>query len=205
MKQGQKKETPPLKRCGWGENSELYIKYHDTEWGFPVFDDRVHFEFLVLESAQAGLSWNTILNKRENYRRAYGGFDPEKTARYGEKKKASLLADPGIVRNRLKIESSINNAKRFLEIQKEFGSFSNYIWSFTGGKQVAGKWKKLSEIPARTELSDRLAADMKKRGFKFLGSVILYSHLQATGVVNDHLVSCFRRKECALQIGRNVV
>jgi DNA-3-methyladenine glycosylase I len=161
----------------------------------PVFDDQKHFEFLVLESAQAGLSWITILKKRENYRRAYNGFDPEKVTRYGEKKKAALLANQGIVRNRLKIEASINNAKCFLEVQKEFGSFSNYIWSFTKGKQIKGKWKTLTEIPARTELSDRIAADMKKRGFKFLGSIIIYSHIQATGIVNDHITGCFRYKE----------
>jgi DNA-3-methyladenine glycosylase I len=191
---------PQVKRCGWCEGSEIYRQYHDTEWGVPVFDDRKHFEFLVLESAQAGLSWITILNKRENYRRAYNGFDPEKTARYGEKKKAVLLADQGIVRNRLKIEASINNAQRFLEVQKEFGSFSSYIWSFTKGKQITGKWKTLSQIPARTELSDRIAADMKKRGFKFLGSIIMYSHIQATGIVNDHITSCFRYREIKEQI-----
>jgi DNA-3-methyladenine glycosylase I len=188
-------KTQAKKRCGWCEGSEIYRQYHDTEWGVPVFDDQKHFEFLVLESAQAGLSWITILKKRENYRRAYNGFDPEKVARYGEKKKAALLADQGIVRNRLKIEASINNAKHFLEIQKEFGSFSNYIWSFTKGKQITGKWKTIAENPARTELSDRIAADMKKRGFKFLGSVIIYSHIQATGLVNDHITGCFRYKE----------
>jgi len=182
----------PIKRCGWCTGSELYMEYHDKEWGVPVFDDRKHFEFLVLESAQAGLSWITILKKRENYRKAYDGFDPKKVARYGDKKKAELLNNPGIVRNRLKIEASINNAARFLEIQKEFGSFSDYIWSFTKGKPVKGKRKKLSDIPARTELSDRVSADLKKRGFKFLGSIIIYSHLQATGVVNDHVVGCFR-------------
>jgi DNA-3-methyladenine glycosylase I len=184
-----------MKRCPWCESSELYMRYHDTEWGVPVFDDRKHFEFLVLESAQAGLSWITILNKRENYRAAYDGFDPEKVARYGERKKAALLANPGIVRNRLKIAASINNAKQFLEIQKEFGSFSRYLWGFTRGKQIRGKWKTLAELPARTELSDMVAADLKKRGFKFLGSVIMYSHLQATGIVNDHLTGCFRYRE----------
>ncbi|MCL2066096.1 MAG: DNA-3-methyladenine glycosylase I [Treponema sp.] len=189
-----------MKRCEWCTGSQLYMDYHDNEWGSPVFDDRKHFEFLVLESAQAGLSWITILKKRENYRRAYNGFEPEKVARYGEKKKAALLADAGIIRNRLKIEASINNAKHFLEIQKEFGSFSKYIWSFTMSKkgqcrQITGKWKTLAEIQARTELSDRISADLKKRGFKFLGSIIVYSHLQATGIVNDHLTSCFRYKE----------
>jgi DNA-3-methyladenine glycosylase I len=171
------------------------MEYHDKEWGTPVFDDRKHFEFLVLESAQAGLSWITILKKRENYRMAYDRFDPEKAARYGEKKKADLLANSGIVRNRLKIEASINNAVHFLEIQKEWGSFSDYIWSFTKNKVIKGKWKTIGEIPAKTELSDRIAADLKKRGFKFLGSTIIYSHLQATGIVNDHIASCFRYKE----------
>ena len=194
--------TKPIKRCPWCLASELYMQYHDNEWGTPVYDDRRHFEFLVLESAQAGLSWITILNKRENYRKAYDGFDPEKVARYGEKKKAALLANPGIIRNRLKIEASINNAKHFLEIQKEFDSFSNYIWSFTGPKsvkrrQVTGKWKTIAQIPARTELSDCISADLKKRGFKFLGSIIIYSHLQATGIVNDHIACCFRYKELA--------
>ena len=186
------------KRCEWNTTSELYIDYHDKEWGMPVFDDKKHFEFLVLESAQAGLSWFTILKKRENYRKAYSGFDPVKVARYGEKEKAALLTNPGIVRNRLKIEASINNAKQFLEIQKEMGSFSNYIWSFSKGRQIRGKWKTLQEIPAKTELSDRIAADLKKRGFKFLGSIIIYSHLQATGIVNDHVTGCFRYKETTL-------
>ena len=184
-----------IKRCEWCTGSELYMKYHDTEWGVPVFDDNKHFEFLVLESAQAGLSWITILKKRENYRKAYDGFNPEKVARYGEKKKTALLANAGIIRNRLKIEASINNAKRFLEIQKEFGSFSKYLWAFVKGKPVVGKWKTLAEMPARTELSDLVAADMKKRGFKFLGSIIMYSHMQATGIVNDHKTGCFRYKE----------
>jgi len=184
-----------MKRCEWCLGSEIYMKYHDKEWGVPVYDDQKHFEFLVLESAQAGLSWITILNKRENYRKAYDNFDPNKVARYTEAKKKKLLADAGIVRNRLKIEASINNAQRFLEVQKEFGSFSNYIWSFTKGKQVTGKWKKLCEIPASTELSDKVSKDLKKRGFRFLGGTIMYSHLQATGIVNDHLMDCFRFKE----------
>ena len=184
-----------MKRCEWCAGSELYMEYHDTEWGVPVFDDQKHFEFLVLESAQAGLSWITILKKRENYRKAYDNFDPKKVARYGEAKKAKLLADAGIVRNRLKIEASITNAQNFLLIQKEFGSFSDYIWSFSGGKPVVGKWKQIDEIPARTDISDKISLDLKKRGFKFLGSVIMYSHLQATGIINDHLISCFRYKE----------
>jgi DNA-3-methyladenine glycosylase I len=184
-----------MKRCEWGTGSEIYINYHDTEWGVPVFDDQKHFEFLVLESAQAGLSWITILKKRENYRKAYDNFDPKKVARYNEAKKSKLLADAGIIRNRLKIEASITNAQKFLEIQKEFGSFSNYIWGFTHGKPVTGKWKKMEEIPAKTELSDKISLDMKKRGFKFLGSIIMYSHLQATGIINDHIMGCFRYKE----------
>jgi DNA-3-methyladenine glycosylase I len=171
------------------------MEYHDREWGVPVFDDRKQFEFLVLESAQAGLSWITILKKRENYRRAYDGFDPARVARYGDAKKKKLLENPGIVRNRLKIEASITNAQKFLELQKEAGSFSAYIWGFTSGKQITGRWKSLSELPARTELSDRVAADLKKRGFRFLGSIIMYSHLQATGIVNDHITGCFRYKE----------
>ena len=185
------------KRCEWCLGSELYMSYHDDEWGVPVYDDKKQFEFLVLESAQAGLSWITILKKRENYRRAYDGFDPAKVARYGEAKKKKLLADAGIVRNRLKIEASITNAIKFLEIQKEFGSFSNYIWGFTKGKPVKGKWKKLSEIPPKTELSNLIAKDLKKRGFRFLGSTTLYSHLQATGIVNDHITGCYRYKECS--------
>ncbi|MDR0447496.1 MAG: DNA-3-methyladenine glycosylase I [Treponema sp.] len=184
-----------MKRCEWGEGSELYQKYHDTEWGVPVFDDRKHFEFLVLESAQAGLSWITILKKRENYRQAYDDFDPLKVARYTERKKLQLLANSGIVRNRLKIEASINNAKRFLEIQKEFGSFSAYIWGFVKGTPIIGKWKAINELPARTELSDKLASDMKRRGFRFLGATIMYSHMQATGIVNDHITGCFRYRE----------
>jgi DNA-3-methyladenine glycosylase I len=187
-----KADDAEIKRCPWCTGSQLYQDYHDKEWGLPVFDDQVHFEFLVLESAQAGLSWITILKKRKNYRRAYKGFDPQKVARYGPKQIASLLEDAGIIRNRLKIEASINNAKHFLEIQKEFGSFSNYIWAFTKGKPVIGKWKSIEQIPARSELSDKVSADMKKRGFRFLGSIIMYSHLQATGIINDHIKNCFR-------------
>lgn len=175
--------------------SPLYMEYHDTEWGVPVYDDQKHFEFLVLESAQAGLSWLTILKKRENYRKAYDGFNPEKVAGYGQAKKLKLLSDPGIVRNRLKIEASVNNARLFLEVQKEFGSFSAYLWGFTGKKPVCGGWKTLMEIPSTTGLSDRIAKDLKKRGFRFLGSTIIYAHLQATGLVNDHIVSCFRFNE----------
>ena len=191
-----------MKRCEWCLGSDLYMEYHDTEWGTPVYDDRKQFEFLVLESAQAGLSWLTILKKRENYRKAYDGFDPVKVSRYGDSKKQKLLADGGIVRNRLKVDSSITNAHLFLEVQKEFGSFSAYLWNFTGGKPVCGCRKNLAEIPAKTELSDRIAADLKKRGFRFLGSTIMYAHLQATGLVNDHLISCFRYREVKKMINR---
>jgi len=184
-----------MKRCGWCEGSDLYRRYHDTEWGVPVFDDRRHFEFLVLESAQAGLSWLTVLKKRENYRRAYNGFDPDKVALYTERKKEELLADAGLIRNRLKIEASLVNARKFLEVRGEFGSFAAYLWGFVGGRPVQGRWRSLAEVPARTELSDRVAADMKKRGFRFVGSVIMYAHLQATGLVNDHILGCFRHKE----------
>lgn len=184
-----------LNRCPWCGNDELYVKYHDEEWGVPVHDDRKHFEFLILESAQAGLSWLTILRKRENYRKAYDGFDPVKVAQYDEKKIEEMMNDPGIIRNRRKIESSINNARRFLEIQKEFGSFDNYIWSFVNYKPLWNHWTDISQVPARTELSDRISRDLKSRGFRFLGSTIIYSHLQATGLVNDHLVSCFRRED----------
>jgi len=184
-----------LNRCPWCGNDELYVKYHDEEWGVPVHDDRKHFEFLILESAQAGLSWLTILRKRENYRKAYDGFDPVKVAQYDEKKIEEMMNDPGIIRNRRKIESSINNARLFLEIQKEFGSFDNYIWSFVNYKPLCNHWTDISKVPARTELSDRISRDLKSRGFRFLGSTIIYSHLQATGLVNDHLVSCFRRED----------
>jgi DNA-3-methyladenine glycosylase I len=184
-----------LSRCPWCEGADLYRRYHDEEWGVPVHDDRRHFEFLVLESAQAGLSWSTILKKRANYRRAYKGFDPRVVARFDPRDRERLLNDPGIVRNRLKIESSINNANRFLEVQESFGSFDKYLWGFVGGKPLVNKWKTLSEIPAKTDLSDAVSKDMKMRGFRFIGSTIIYAHLQAVGVVNDHLVSCFRYSE----------
>ena len=184
-----------MRRCPWCERSDIERAYHDNEWGAPVFSDEKQFEFLVLESAQAGLSWLTVLRKRENYRRLYDGFDPEKVARYGEKKIRELMSDSGIIRNRKKIEASINNAARFLEIRDEFGSFSDYLWGFTGGAPVTNSWEKLSEIPASTELSVTVSRDLKKRGFRFMGPTIVYSHLQATGVVNDHLVSCFRYEE----------
>jgi DNA-3-methyladenine glycosylase I len=182
-------------RCPWSGDDPLYVRYHDTEWGVPNHDDRVHFEFLVLESAQAGLSWNTILKRRENYRKAYDGFDPAKVALYDEQKIEKLLADTGIIRNRKKIEASVNNAKLFLEVQKEFGSFDTYLWNFVNGKQVVGHWKSISEIPAKTDLSETVSKDLKKRGFKFLGPIIIYSHLQAVGIVNDHIETCYRFRE----------
>jgi DNA-3-methyladenine glycosylase I len=182
-------------RCTWPGN-ELAIHYHDNEWGVPLHDDRKLFEFLILEGAQAGLSWDTILRKRENYRNAFDNFDPEKVARYGESKIAKLLSDQGIVRNRLKIASAVSNAKSFLKVQKEFGSFDKYIWRFVDGKPIVNCWNETSQIPARSEISDAISKDMKKRGFNFVGSTIMYAHMQATGMVNDHLVNCFRYKEC---------
>ncbi|MBI6875533.1 DNA-3-methyladenine glycosylase I [Clostridium aciditolerans] len=184
-----------LERCPWCGNDPLYIKYHDEEWGVPVHDERKHFEFLVLESAQAGLSWITILRKRENYRSAYDNFDPVKVANYSEEKINELLQNNGIVRNRRKIEASINNAKMFLNIQKEFGSFDNYIWKFVNYRPVINSWKSISDVPATSALSDEVSKDLKKRGFKFLGSIIIYSHLQATGIINDHIINCFRHND----------
>lgn len=184
-----------MERCPWPGNDDLYIRYHDNEWGVPVHDDRKHFEFLVLESAQAGLSWLTILRRRENYRTAYEDFDPEIVAAFDEKKIEELMLDSGIIRNRRKIESSVNNAKAFLRIEEEFQSFDNYIWGFVGGKPVINKWKNISEIPSKTALSDAVSSDLKKRGFKFLGSTIMYAHMQATGIINDHIISCFRYEE----------
>lgn len=179
-----------LVRCSWCERDDLYRKYHDEEWGKPVYDDETLFEFLVLESFQAGLSWYTILNKRENFRKAFDDFDYRKIAQYDEKKAEKLMQDPGIIRNRMKINATINNAQRFMDMQKEFGSFSNYIWGFVGGKPIINLPEKLSDVPATTELSDTIAKDLKKRGFKFLGSTVVYAHMQATGMVDDHLVSC---------------
>lgn len=181
-----------MNRCPWCGTDPLYIKYHDEEWGEPVHDDTKHFEFLVLESAQAGLNWLTILRKRENYRKAYDGFNPNKVAQYDENKLNELLQNEGIIRNRKKIEASINNAKKFLQIQKEFGSFNKYIWSFVDNKPVINQPQDISQVPATSELSDKVSKDLKARGFKFLGSTTVYAHLQATGIINDHLVSCFR-------------
>ena len=177
-------------RCNWCEKDHLYRKYHDEEWGRPVYDDDTIFEFLVLESFQAGLSWYTILVKREHFRKAFDNFNYKKIAQYSEEKAEELMNNPGIVRNRLKIKATISNAQKFMEIQKEFGSFSKYIWGFVDGKPIDNKRKNLSEVPTTTEISDALSKDLKKRGFKFLGSTVVYAHMQATGMVNDHLVEC---------------
>jgi DNA-3-methyladenine glycosylase I len=184
-----------MKRCSWPKN-ELAIRYHDEEWGVPLHDDRKLFELLILEGAQAGLSWDTILRKRENYRDAFDGFDVSKVARYTDKKIERLMQDEGIIRNRLKIASAVSNARLFLKVQKEFGSFDKYIWSFVDGKPILNKWKQTAQIPATSGVSDAISKDMKKRGFKFVGSTIVYAHMQATGMVNDHLTSCFRYREC---------
>lgn len=174
-----------------------YVEYHDTEWGVPVFDDRIQFEFLILEGAQAGLSWSTILNKRAGYRKAFADFDPQKVARFTSKRIEKLLRDPSIVRNRLKVESTVTNARAFLAVQEEFGSFSDYIWRFVDGKPVQNRWRNDGEIPATSPASDALSKDLKQRGFRFVGSTIVYAHMQATGLVNDHLVDCFRYRVCA--------
>lgn len=184
-----------MRRCSWCGDDPLYVKYHDEEWGVPVFDDQKLFEFLVLEGAQAGLSWLTILRKRENYRAAYDGFDPVKVASYGEEKIKELLANKGIVRNRRKIEGSITNARCFLKVQEEFGSFAAYIWRFVDGKPRQNKWRSGHEIPSQSPESEQLSKDMSKRGFKFVGPTIMYAHMQATGMVNDHVVDCFRYRE----------
>ena len=190
-------EAPPgdrLKRCSW-PSSELDIAYHDQEWGVPVHDDRVFFEFLILEGAQAGLSWSTILNKRESYRKAFAGFDPNKVARFTKARKHSLLENPGIVRNRLKIDSAVTNAQAFLAVQKEFGSFDRYIWRFVGGNPLVNKRRTPKDVPARTPESDAMSKDLQKRGFRFVGSTITYAFMQATGMVNDHLVTCDRYRQ----------
>jgi len=178
-------------RCEWARSDHM-IAYHDTEWGVPMRDDRKLFEFLVLEGAQAGLSWDTILKRRDGYRKAFAGFDPKAVAAFDDQRVETLLQDPGIIRNRLKVASTIKNARSFLEVQGEHGSFSNYIWEFVDGKPVKNRWRSLSEIPAHTELSDRISKDLQKRGFSFVGSTIMYAHMQATGMVNDHVAGCFR-------------
>ncbi len=186
------------KRCAWVERgNDLYIKYHDTEWGVPVHDDRKQFEFLILEGAQAGLSWSIVLNKREAYRKAFANFYPVKVARFSEEKIEALLRNPGIIRNRLKITAAVKNARAFQAVQREFGSFDTYIWRFVGGKPIQNRWNTMADIPATSPKSDALSKDLKKRGFKFVGSTIMYAHMQAVGMVNDHVVSCFRYRECA--------
>jgi DNA-3-methyladenine glycosylase I len=192
MAKRQPTSTPV--RCPWAVG-ERYVQYHDREWGVPLHDDRLLFEFLILEGAQAGLSWSTILNKRDNYRQAFDGFDPAVVAAYGKRKQRALLANPGIVRNRLKIESTIANAKAFLAVQSESGSFDAYVWSFVGGQPRQNRHKSLRDVPARTPHSDAMSQDLKRRGFRFVGSTICYAFMQAVGMVNDHLVSCFRHAE----------
>jgi DNA-3-methyladenine glycosylase I len=184
--------------CPWvnGDNP-LMVEYHDREWGVPVDDDRTHFEFLVLEAAQAGLSWSTVLNKREGYRRAFSGFDPEKIARYTAARVEKLVADPSIIRNRMKIEAAIRNARAFLAVQDEFGSFDAYCWRFVGGRPKVNRWKTMKEIPATSAESDAFSKDLKRRGFSFVGSTVIYAHMQAVGMVNDHVVTCFRYREIA--------
>jgi DNA-3-methyladenine glycosylase I len=182
-------------RCPWCLGSEQYLRYHDEEWGVPVHDDRVLFEFLILEGAQAGLSWSTILNKRENYRKAFAGFDPAKVARFGAREARKLMADAGIVRNRLKIASAIGNARAFLEVRREFGSFDAYLWDFVDGRPLQSLRRRMKEVPASTPLSDAIGKDLKRRGFRFVGSTIVYAFMQAVGMVNDHLMNCFRREQ----------
>lgn len=184
-----------VRRCEWSNTDPLYIRYHDREWGVPVHDDRKIFEFLVLEGAQAGLSWFTILKRRENYRKAFGGFDPDRVAKYDRRKIESLLGYAGIIRNRLKIESAVNNAKRFTEVRDEIGSFDSYIWSFVNGKTIRNGWTSMKQIPVHTKESDTLSRDLIRRGFKFAGTTICYAHMQATGMVNDHMTYCFRYRE----------
>jgi DNA-3-methyladenine glycosylase I len=184
-------------RCPWCRGvSDAYQAYHDLEWGVPARDDRLQFEFLLLEGAQAGLSWSTVLHKREGYRKAFAGFDPEKIARFTKRKVESLVGNSAIIRNRLKIECAIGNARAYLELQSSLGSFSDYIWSFVDGEPVQNRWRKQDQVPATSPISDALSKDLKKRGFKFVGSTIIYAHMQATGMVNDHIVGCYRYKEC---------
>ena len=182
-------------RCSWAGSDPLYIRYHDTEWGVPVHDDRTLFEFLILEGAQAGLSWLTILKKRENYIRAFDNFDPQKVAAYDTRKVKELISNPGIIRNRLKIEAAVQNARAVLSVQQEFGSFDNYIWQFVGGRTLKNSWNTVGELPAQTDTSAGMSSDLKKRGFKFVGPTICYAFMQATGMVNDHTVDCYRYNE----------
>jgi DNA-3-methyladenine glycosylase I len=189
------KEQAMPKRCPWPGNDPLMTAYHDEEWGAPLYDDRLIFEFLILEGMQAGLRWQTILRKRENFRRAFSAFDSAKIARYNKRSVERLLQDAGIIRNRQKIEAAIGNARAFLSVQDEFGSFSKYIWDFTGGRPVVNRWKSLSQLPAESPLAQAISKDLKQRGFRFVGPTIVYAHMQATGMVNDHLVSCYRHRE----------
>jgi DNA-3-methyladenine glycosylase I len=182
-------------RCGWAGSDPIYVEYHDTEWGVPVQDDHRLFEFLILEGAQAGLSWITILKRREGYRKAFEGFDPERVARFSPKKVEQLLQNPGIIRNRLKVQSAVTNARAFLKVQDEFGSFSQYQWGFVNNQPVKNRRRSMQDIPPRTDISDIWSRDLKKRGFSFVGSTIIYAHMQAVGMVNDHIVSCFRHRE----------
>jgi len=194
----KEKRNPEKKRCEWClSGNELYVQYHDEEWGVPVHDDRKQFEFLTLESAQAGLSWSTVLNKREGYRKAFADFDPVKVARFTEKRILKILENPGVIRNKLKVRSAVTNAQLFLAVQEEFDSFDEYIWQFVDGKTIQNKWRTMKQVPVTTTESDALSKDLKKRGFKFVGSTIMYAHMQAVGMVNDHVVGCFRHKECA--------
>lgn len=186
-----------IERCPWAlSGNELYQDYHDSEWGVPVYDDRKQFEFLILEGAQAGLSWSTILNKREGYRRAFAGFDPERVARFGKRELARLMQDTGIVRNRLKIEAAIGNARVFLDFKDGHGSFAEHLWNFVDGRPLQNRHRKQGDVPATSPESDRLSKDLKQRGFRFVGSTIVYAHMQATGMVNDHLLTCFRHRAC---------
>jgi len=187
----------PLQRCAWAGDDPLYVAYHDREWGVPLHDERRLFEMLILEGAQAGLSWITILRKRDNYRAAFDGFDPDKMARYGEPKVRALLADPGIVRNRLKVAAAVNNARMLLALREREGGLDEYLWRYVDGKPIVNTWRTIKEVPARTPLSDTMSKDLKRRGFKFVGSTICYAFMQAAGMVNDHVTACFRHEELA--------
>ncbi len=185
-----------INRCGWCGNDPLYMSYHDEEWGVPVKDDQTLFEFLLLEGAQAGLAWITVLRKRDGYRRLFDGFQPGKVARYSDRRLEKLLQDPGIIRNRLKVFGARTNARAYLQVQEEFGSFSDYIWGFVDGRPIQNHWRRLEDLPATSPISDKISKDMKRRGFTFVGSTIMYAHMQATGMVNDHIADCFRHREC---------
>jgi DNA-3-methyladenine glycosylase I len=191
------RQSAAVTRCPWSEKgNDLYLSYHDAEWGVPVWDDKMQFEFLILEGAQAGLSWSTILNKREGYRAAFAGFDPERIARFGKREVARLMKDPGIVRNRLKVESAISNARAYLKFQEEEGDFARHLWAFVGGKPIQNRFTEQKQVPATSPESDAISRDLKKRGFRFVGSTIIYAHMQATGMVNDHILGCFRYRQC---------